>query len=102
MSERGDREVAERWRHRVRFVISEHGRILPEWRYPDLIPSRIRTWFEERVSDEGPSLGLIKELEGAILEAAGGLVMSGTKFEAVLDAKGFRPWPLTERGSSGV
>lgn len=102
MSEPGDRELAERWRHRVRFVISERGRIVPEWRFPDLIPSRIRTWFEERVSNEGPSLGLIRELEVAVLEAAGELVKPGTKLEAILDQKGFRTWPLTERGLGGV
>jgi hypothetical protein len=101
VSEPGDLELAQRWRHRVRFVIGDRGRIVPEWRYPELIPSRIRTWFETRVQDEGPSLGLIKELERAVLEAAGNLVRPGTKLEAVLDQKGFTAWPLTERRMPG-
>jgi hypothetical protein len=102
MSEPGDVEVADRWRHRVRFVIGDRGAIEPEWRYPELIPSRIRAWFERRVREEGPSLGLIRELERAILEAAGRLVKPGTELEALLDQKGFRPWPLAERGPPGV
>jgi hypothetical protein len=101
MSEYSDVELADRWRHRVRFVIGDRGAIEPEWRYPELIPSHIRTWFERRVVEEGPSLGLIKELELAVLEAAGTLVKPGTELEAVLDQKGFRPWPLAEGGLSG-
>lgn len=102
MSEHSDVELADRWRHRVRFVIGDRGAIEPEWRYPELIPSRIRTWFERRVLEEGPSLRLVEELEQAVLEAASTLVKPGTKLEAILDQKGFRAWPLQEGGLSGV
>lgn len=102
MPERSDLDVAKRWRDRVRFVLDDRGDIVPEWRYPELIPSRVRESFETRVRAEGPSLVLVADLERSVLEAARDLVRPGTDLETILDQKGFTSWPLAKRGTPGV
>jgi hypothetical protein len=93
MSRPADPALARRWSDRVRFVIDPRGEIVPEWRYPDLIPERLRAWFDSRVRAQGPSLGLVAELEGEILRAAGRLPPEA-ELGAILDSKGFSRWSL--------
>jgi hypothetical protein len=91
--ERAEHGGAERWSHRVRFVPDDSGDIVPQWRYPELVPARIRMWFEARVRDEGPSPELIEEFECALVDTTAELAGPAAALESILDREGFRPWP---------
>jgi hypothetical protein len=84
-----DRALAKRWKDRIRFVLDDRGRFVPQWRNPSLVRASIRKRFEARVRRTGPSLAAIRELEALILKSVGQLRPPEAKLIAILDAAGF-------------
>lgn len=87
-----DQALARRWKDRVRFVINDRAEFEPEWRFPALIPEKLRAAFVEQVRRAGPSLAALRQLEAAIFDYAGNLQPVEGKIFALLDRYGFKPF----------